>query len=63
MPQSREAIDHARAADVPIVVAINKIDKANASPDKVKRQLMELELTPEEYGGQIICCEVSASFF
>ncbi len=61
MPQTREAIDHARAAKVPIVVAINKIDKANASVDKVKRQLIEMELIPEDYGGQTICCEVSAT--
>ena len=60
MPQTREAIDHARAAKVPIVVAVNKIDKAGASPEKVRRQLMELELAPEEYGGQTICCDVSA---
>ena len=60
MPQTREAIDHARAAKVPIVVAINKIDKPGASPEKVRRQLMELELAPEEYGGQTICCDVSA---
>jgi len=60
MPQTREAIDHARAAKVPIVVAVNKIDKPGASPEKVRRQLMELELAPEEYGGQTICCDVSA---
>lgn len=60
MPQTREAIDHARAARVPILVAINKIDKPGASSEKVKRQLMEMGLTPEEYGGQMICCEVSA---
>jgi len=60
MPQTREAIDHARAAKVPIVVAVNKIDKPGASPEKVRRQLMELELSPEEYGGQTICCDVSA---
>jgi len=60
MPQTREAIDHARAAKVPIMVAINKIDKPTALPDKVKRQLMETDLSPEEYGGHTICCEVSA---
>src|SRR5204862_7877103 len=48
MPQTREAIDHARAANVPIIVAINKIDKANASPERVKRELTELNLMPEE---------------
>src|SRR5256714_8024069 len=52
MPQTVEAIDHAKAANVPIVVAINKIDKANASPEKVKRELPELGLIPEEWGGQ-----------
>jgi translation initiation factor IF-2 len=60
MPQTREAIDHARAANVPIVVAINKIDKANASPEKVKRELTELGLMPEEWGGQTVTVEVSA---
>jgi translation initiation factor IF-2 len=60
MPQTREAIDHARAAKVPIVVAVNKIDKPGVSPDKVRKQLMELDLSPEEYGGQTICCDVSA---
>ncbi|MEJ2745704.1 MAG: translation initiation factor IF-2, partial [bacterium] len=61
MPQTREAIDHARAAKVPIVVAVNKIDKPGASPERVRKQLMELELAPEEYGGQTICCDVSAT--
>ena len=60
MPQTREAIDHARAAKVPIVVAVNKIDKPGASPERVRRQLMEHDLSPEEYGGQTICCDVSA---
>src|SRR4029077_9296513 len=60
MPQTREAIDHARAAGVPIVVAINKVDKANASPEKVKRELTELGLMPEEWGGQTVTVEVSA---
>lgn len=60
MPQTREAIDHARAAKVPIVVAVNKVDKPGASPERVRRQLMELDLSPEEYGGQTICCDVSA---
>ncbi len=60
MPQTREAIDHARAANVPIVVAINKIDKPNASPEKVKRELTELGLMPEEWGGQTVTVEVSA---
>ena len=60
MPQTREAIDHARAAAVPIIVAINKIDKANASPEKVKREMTELGLMPEEWGGQTVTVEVSA---
>ena len=60
MPQTREAIDHARAANVPIVVAINKIDKPDANPDRVKQQLSELGLVPEEYGGQTIMVLVSA---
>ncbi|NIM02322.1 MAG: translation initiation factor IF-2 [Acidobacteria bacterium] len=59
-PQTQEAIDHARAAGVPLVVAINKIDKPNAQPDRVKQQLAEQELVIEEYGGDIVCCEVSA---
>jgi translation initiation factor IF-2 len=60
MPQTREAIDHARAANVPIIVAINKIDKANASPERVKRELTELDLMPEEWGGKTVTVEVSA---
>jgi translation initiation factor IF-2 len=60
MPQTREAIDHARAANVPIIVAINKIDKPNANPEKVKRELTELDLMPEEWGGQTVTVDVSA---
>lgn len=60
MPQTEEAIDHARAANVPILVAINKIDKENANPERVKRQLTRYDLTPEEWGGETICVEVSA---
>jgi translation initiation factor IF-2 len=60
MPQTREAIDHAKAANVPIVVAINKIDKSNASPERVKRELTELDLMPEEWGGKTVTVEVSA---
>jgi translation initiation factor IF-2 len=60
MPQTREAIDHAKAANVPIVVAINKIDKANANPERVKREMTELELMPEEWGGKTVTVEVSA---
>jgi len=60
MPQTMEAINHARAANVPIVVAINKIDKADAQPERVKRQLTEHGLMPEEWGGQTVTVEVSA---
>jgi translation initiation factor IF-2 len=60
MPQTKEAIDHAKAANVPIVVAINKIDKSNAQPERVKRELTELGLMPEEWGGQTVTVEVSA---
>lgn len=60
MPQTIEAIDHARAANVPIVVAINKIDKQNINLDKVKKQLADKNLTPEEWGGKTITVGVSA---
>ena len=60
MPQTREAIDHARAANVPIIVAINKIDKPNAHAERVKRELTELDLMPEEWGGKTVTVEVSA---
>ena len=60
MPQTREAIDHARAAGVPIVIALNKIDANNANIDRVKQQLMELGMVPEEYGGDQIVSPVSA---
>jgi translation initiation factor IF-2 len=60
MPQTREAIDHAKAANVPIIVAINKIDKPNANPERVKRELTELDLMPEEWGGKTVTVEVSA---
>jgi translation initiation factor IF-2 len=60
MPQTMEAIDHAKAAKVPIIVAINKIDLAEANPDRVKTQLSELQLVPEDWGGQTIFCEISA---
>jgi translation initiation factor IF-2 len=60
MPQTREAIDHAKAAGVPIVVAINKIDRAEADVERVKRQLTEHGLVVEEWGGDIICAGVSA---
>ena len=60
MPQTLEAINHARAAKVPIVVAINKIDKPDAQPERVKRQLADHDLMPEEWGGQTVTVEVSA---
>ena len=60
MPQTREAIDHAKAAGVPIVVAINKIDKPGANPDNVKRELAELNLVPEDWGGDTVMVPVSA---
>jgi translation initiation factor IF-2 len=60
MQQTIEAINHAQAAEIPILVAINKIDKPNANPDRVKRQLAELGLTPEEWGGHTTMVEVSA---
>ena len=60
MPQTQEAIDHARAAGVPIIVAINKIDKANANLDRVKKELAERELTPEDWGGTTVTVPISA---
>lgn len=60
MPQTREAVAHAKAANVPIVVAINKIDLADANPDRVKQQLSDMELIPEEWSGNTIFVEVSA---
>ena len=60
MPQTREAIDHAKAADVPIIVAVNKIDKPEAQPERVKRQIADLNLLPAEWGGDTEFVEVSA---
>ena len=60
MPQTLEAIDHARAAGVPVLVAINKIDLPGADPDRIKTDLQKMDLTPEEWGGETICVEVSA---
>jgi translation initiation factor IF-2 len=59
-PQTIEAIDHARAAGVPLVVAINKIDKPNAAPERVKQQLADHEVVVEEYGGDVVSREISA---
>ncbi len=60
MPQTKEAIDHAKAANVPILVAINKIDKPDANPDRVKKELADLGLVPEDWGGQTVMVAVSA---
>lgn len=60
MPQTIEAIDHAKAADVPIVVAVNKVDIENTRPDRVRQQLAELDLVPEEWGGKTIFADISA---
>jgi translation initiation factor IF-2 len=60
MPQTVEAIDHAKAAGVPILVAVNKIDKPDAQPDRVRNELASLGLNPEEWGGDTIFCDVSA---
>ena len=60
MPQTREAIDHARAANAPIIVAVNKIDKPNANPDRVKTELSDLDLAPEAWGGKTVTVDVSA---
>ncbi|HFC10069.1 MAG TPA: translation initiation factor IF-2 [Chloroflexi bacterium] len=60
MPQTREAIDHAKAARVPIIVALNKIDRPNANPERVKRQLADVGLVPDEWGGETMVVPVSA---
>ncbi len=60
MPQTVESINHAKAANVPIIVAINKMDKPTANPDKIKEQLTKYELIPEEWGGDTIICPISA---
>jgi translation initiation factor IF-2 len=60
MPQTKEALDHAKAAGVPIIVAVNKMDKESANPDKVMNQLADLGLTPEEWGGDTIYLRISA---
>ena len=60
MPQTVESINHAKAANIPIIVAINKIDKENANPDRVLQQLTEYGLVPEDWGGDTICCRISA---
>ena len=60
MPQTIESINHAKAAKVPIIVAINKMDKPTANPDRIKQQLTEYELIPEEWGGDTVICPISA---
>jgi translation initiation factor IF-2 len=60
MPQTKEAIDHARAADVPMLIAVNKIDKEGAQPDRIRNELAGDGLTPEEWGGETVYCDVSA---
>jgi translation initiation factor IF-2 len=60
MPQTVEAIDHCKAAKVPVIVAINKIDKADANPERVKQQLADLGLAIEEWGGDVVCVPISA---
>jgi len=60
MPQTKEAIDHARAADVPMLIAVNKIDKEGANPEKVRTELATEGISPEEWGGDTVFCEVSA---
>ena len=60
MPQTKEAINHSKAAGVPIIVAVNKIDKENANPDRVKQELTEFEMVPEDWGGDTIFVDVSA---
>lgn len=62
MPQTIEAINHAKAAKVPIIVAVNKIDKEGANPERILQQLTEYELVPEEWGGETIVCNISAKF-
>jgi translation initiation factor IF-2 len=60
MPQTREAVDHAIAANVPIVVAVNKIDKPGADPQRIRSEMSELGLMPEEWGGDVVYCDISA---
>jgi translation initiation factor IF-2 len=61
MPQTREAVEHARAAQVPIIIALNKIDKDNANLDRVKQELADIDLVPEDWGGETIIVPISAT--
>jgi translation initiation factor IF-2 len=61
MPQTKEAIEHAQAAEVAMIIAINKCDLRSANPDRVKRQLQQMGLAAEDWGGELICCQVSAT--
>ena len=58
MPQTREAVDHAKAAGVPIIVAVNKIDKEGADPERIKAEVAELGLMPEDWGGDVVYCNI-----
>lgn len=60
MPQTKEAIDHAKAAGVPVIVAVNKMDKEGANPDRIMSEMAELDMMPEEWGGSTIFCKISA---
>lgn len=60
MPQTKEAVDHAKAANVPVIVAVNKMDKPGANPDRIMSEMAELGLMPEEWGGNTIFCKISA---
>ena len=60
MPQTKEAIDHAKAAGVPVIVAVNKMDKPGANPDRIMSEMAELDMMPEEWGGNTIFCQISA---
>ena len=61
MPQTEEAIDHAKAANVPIIVAVNKIDKPDARPERIRTEMAEHSITPEEWGGDVIVNKISAA--
>ena len=62
MPQTREAVDHAKAAGVPVIVAVNKIDKPTANRERIVNEMSDLGLMPEEWGGETIYCDISAKF-